>query len=193
MQKAVFLDKDGTLIENVDYNVNTERITLLSGVVPTLKELKAEGYLLIVITNQSGVAQGMFEESAIKNVGNYLKRLLSLWHVRLDGFYYCPHYVDGVVKEYATDCDCRKPKPGLLMQAAFDFDIDLRNSWMIGDLITDVEAGKRAGCRTILFNKDKEFEFVLEDSPMPDATANQWNQIGDIILRKEDEAYVQLL
>lgn len=192
MNKAVFLDKDGTLVQNVEYNVKTEKVVLMPGVASSLKELKEEGYLLIIITNQSGIARGLFDEQAIRNVGIYLKKLLSLWRVELDGFYFCPHHIDGKVKEFAVDCDCRKPKPGMLYQAAFDHDIDLQNSWMIGDIIGDVQAGKQAGCRTILFSQGKEIEFIPDDDSLPDATASRWSQVSEIILRKE-ELYVPFL
>lgn len=192
MNKAVFLDKDGTIIKNEHYNVKTEKILLLPGVVSTLRKLKEEGYLLIVVTNQSGVARGMFREDEIRKVGIYLKKLLSLWHVELDAFYYCPHFSQGAVKEFAVDCDCRKPKPGMLYQAAFDYEIDLHRSWMVGDLIDDVEAGKQAGCRTILFSQEEDIEFIPDEDSLPDATASRWNQIAEIILRKE-ETYVPLL
>ncbi|HEX8785453.1 MAG TPA: HAD family hydrolase [Telluria sp.] len=165
--KAVFLDKDGMLVDDVPYNVDPKRILLSNGAAPALRLLARLDYRLFVISNQDGIAFGRFPESAMDAVGNRLQDLLCREQLSLDGFYYCPHHPDGSVAGYACDCHCRKPKPGLLLQAAQDHGIDLRASWMIGGVLHDVEAGNRAGCRTVLLDKDKETEWRLGPRRIP--------------------------
>lgn len=165
--RAIFLDKDGTLVHNVPYNVAPERIQLMPGVAEGLQRLHAAGYTLIVITNQSGVARGYFAEEALDGVEARLRDLLAEYGVPLAGFYYCPHHPDGVEPAYATTCTCRKPAAGLLLQAAHDHDIECSQSWLIGDILNDIEAGRRAGCRTVLVDTGGETEWELSPDRMP--------------------------
>lgn len=158
--RAIFLDKDGTLVENVPYNVDPARVRLVPGAGAALRALAGLGFRLVVVSNQSGVARGFFEEEALAAVELRLHELLAPCAVELSGFYFCPHHPDGTVARYAIDCLCRKPAPGLLTRAAHDLGIDLRESWMIGDILNDVEAGIRAGCRTILVDNGNETEWV---------------------------------
>lgn len=183
MNKAIFIDKDGTLIKDVPYNVNPSLIELMPGVGGALKRLQDEGYKIVVISNQSGVARGLFEEEKLKHVERELKDQLSAFRVILNGFYYCPHLPEakGKAEEYAVACDCRKPKAGLLFKAAQELDIELENSWMIGDILNDVEAGNRAGCKTILFDSGGETEWVLSDQRIPDNIACRMGDITKII------------
>ena len=167
VKRAVFLDKDGTLIEDVPYNVDPKRIQLTRGAVEGLHILYTAGYPLIVITNQSGVARGYFPESALMAVEERLRQLLAEAGIPLAGFYYCPHHPDGVVQSLAIACSCRKPEPGLLIRAAVDRGIDLAQSWFIGDILNDVEAGRRAGCRTILIDNGNETEWQLSTQRLP--------------------------
>jgi histidinol-phosphate phosphatase family protein len=148
--RAIFLDKDGTLIENVPYNVDPAQIRLAPGAAEALPRLHAAGYRLVVVSNQSGVARGYFEASALGPVEARLRVLLEGLGVPLAGFYFCPHHPEGVVPSLAVACDCRKPAPGLIEQAARELAIDPARSWFVGDLLDDVEAGRRGGCRTIL-------------------------------------------
>jgi histidinol-phosphate phosphatase family protein len=164
MQPAVFLDKDGTLIENVPYNVDRARIKLMPHAGVALRKLHPLGYALVVVSNQSGVAQGMFDIGALRNVENKLRELLAGEGVPLAGFYFCPHAPGGTVSQYAIACACRKPQPGMLQQAACDLDLDLARSWMLGDILDDVEAGRRAGCRSILVDSGGETEWLLTSS-----------------------------
>lgn len=167
MRKAVFIDKDGTLIRNVPYNADPALITLEHGAADALQLLHTNGYALIVVSNQSGIAHGYFEINAMQAVQDRIKTLLR-WHgVALDGFFYCPHHPQGAVKEFAIDCVCRKPKPGMLLQAAMLLDIDLKGSWMIGDILHDVEAGNRAGCRTVLLDNGNETEWLINTFRQP--------------------------
>ncbi len=146
----MFLDKDGTIIENVPYNVDPERIRLNPGAEEGLRRLHEAGYLLIVVSNQAGVARGYFPESALLGVEERLRELLAAFGVPLAGFTYCPHHPEGSVEGLAMVCDCRKPAPGMIVRMAAEHGIDLSRSWMVGDILDDVQAGRGAGCRTIL-------------------------------------------
>ncbi len=147
--RAVFLDRDGTLIVDHPYNGDSALTELLPCVPAALRLLRRAGYRLIVVTNQSGIARGYFGESDLERVHHRLSELLAKHQVWIDAFYFCPHHVDGTVAKLAGPCHCRKPGPGMLARAAFDWNVDLRNSWMIGDMATDLEAARAAGCRSI--------------------------------------------
>jgi D-glycero-D-manno-heptose 1,7-bisphosphate phosphatase len=161
MSRAVFLDKDGTLIDDVPYNVDPERVTLVRGAGSALRELKVHGYSLIVVSNQQGVALGRFSLQALFDVERRIQELLRPSGVAIDGFYYCPHLPQATNVRYAVRCLCRKPQPGLLRQAARDWRIELAQSWLIGDILDDVEAGNRAGCRSVLVVNGNENEWRL--------------------------------
>jgi histidinol-phosphate phosphatase family protein len=165
--KAVFLDKDGTLVDDVPNNVEPERIVLCRGAGPALRLLARLGYRLFVVTNQPGIAFGHFAAAAMEVVSGRLRDLLLREQLALDGFYFCPHHPEGTVAPWATACHCRKPLPGLLLKAALDYGIDLRASWMVGDILHDVEAGNRAGCRTILIDNGNETEWRLGPRRVP--------------------------
>jgi D-glycero-D-manno-heptose 1,7-bisphosphate phosphatase len=157
---AVFLDKDGTLLEDVPYNVDPERMRLTPTAAEALGQLDEAGFDLVVVSNQSGVARGMFSAEALEPVRRRLEELFRQSGARLAGFYFCPHLPEGKDLRYAVTCECRKPAPGLLLRAAADLGLDLSASWMLGDILDDVEAGKRAGCRSILVGTGHETEWV---------------------------------
>ena len=165
--KAVFLDKDGTLVDNVPNNVEPERIHLCRGAGPALRLLMRLGYRLFVVTNQPGIAFGHFAAAAMDAVGARVRELLLHEQLALDGFYVCPHHPEGTVAPWSIECHCRKPLPGLLLKAAQEHGIDLRASWMVGDILHDVEAGNRAGCRTILIDNGNETEWRLGPRRVP--------------------------
>ena len=165
--RAVFLDKEGTLVRKVQYNVDPERIRLMPGAAEGLRLLHTAGYRLIVVSNQSGVARGYFPEGALAAVAARLRGLLAAAGVPLAGFYYCPHHPHGAVADYAVACGCRKPAPGMILRAAGELGLDLRASWLVGDILDDVEAGRRAGCRTILVDNGHETEWVLTPGREP--------------------------
>lgn len=171
LAQAVFLDKDGTLIDDLAYNVDPARIVLSRHAGDGLRLFSRLGYLLIVVSNQPGIAQGRFAETALAGVRRRLERLLYREGVRLAGFYYCPHDPAGSVTRYAKACGCRKPLPGMLLHAAAEHDVDLAASWMVGDILHDVEAGKRAGCRTLLIDNGNETEWKLSAVRTPDLIA----------------------
>jgi D,D-heptose 1,7-bisphosphate phosphatase len=182
IMRAVFLDKDGTLIEDVPYNVDPQQIKLTSGAIEGLLLLQQAGYKLIVITNQSGVARGYFPESALLAVEERLCQLLAAEGIYLADFYYCPHHPDGVVPEFALACDCRKPAPGLLLRAAGEHNIDLHSSWFVGDILNDVEAGLCAGCKTILIDNGNETEWELSAQRTPDFIVTDLMEAAQVIL-----------
>jgi D-glycero-D-manno-heptose 1,7-bisphosphate phosphatase len=188
--KAVFLDKDGTLIPDIPHNVDHFLITLSDKAVDGLRKLQSAGYKLIVVTNQSGIAKGLFKECDLIAVHRKIMSLLRLNGVLLDGFYYCPHDINGKVEPYNLPCDCRKPQPGMLLKAAEDHQLDLQKSWMIGDILNDVECGNRAGCKSILIDNKNETEWLEGPFRTPLYTANTINEACDLILgtQKEDEA-----
>lgn len=150
--KAIFLDRDDTLIEDPGYINNPDQVKLIAGAAEALVELKAMGYKLVVVSNQSGVARGIVTEEALDKIHDRLKNLLAEKHVHIDKIYYCPYHIDGVVKKYRKESDWRKPNPGMLIAASNDMDIDLSKSWMMGNNESDIEAGLKANCTTILID-----------------------------------------
>lgn len=147
---AVFLDRDGTLTEPRHYPCRPEDLVLQPGIAPPLRSLRDAGYALVLITNQSGLARGLFDRRALDAMHVHLRALLAASGIALDGIYVCPHHIDGTVPELSVACECRKPAPGMLLRAGRELGLDLGRSWMVGDFFTDVEAGLRAGCRTAL-------------------------------------------
>ncbi|MCA1684634.1 MAG: HAD family hydrolase [Planctomycetia bacterium] len=165
--RAAFLDKDGTLVDDLPYNVDPAKVRLAAGAAEGLRRLHEAGYALFVVTNQSGVARGMFHESSLAAVEDRLRGLIAEAGAELAGFFYCPHHPEGVVSPYARDCDCRKPSPGMIVRAARERGVDLARSWMVGDILDDIEAGRRAGCRTVLIDNGNETEWVLTPDRRP--------------------------
>ena len=147
--KAVFLDRDNTVIEDPGYISDPKVVKLLPGVELALKSLSQCGYKLVVVTNQSGIARGLLTEQTLEMIHSELRRQLSERGAHLDGIYYCPFHPEGTIEQYARESDLRKPQPGMLQLAAKELDIDLSQSWMVGDSARDIEAGQRAGCKTI--------------------------------------------
>jgi histidinol-phosphate phosphatase family protein len=180
-RRAVFLDKDGTLIEDVPYNVDPQRIRLTPRAAEGLQALNRAGYRLIVVSNQSGVARGYFAEGALAAVERRLRELLAEASVPLAGFYYCPHHPQGKVAAYAVACDCRKPAPGMLLRAAAEHGLDLRRSWLVGDILDDVAAGRAAGCTTVLLDSGHETEWLLTPARQPHHRAADLAEAAAII------------
>ncbi len=187
---GIFLDKDGTLLQDVPYNVALERIRMVPRAEYALALLAQIDVDLFIISNQPGVALGYFPISALANVHAEMNRLFTQHGARLAGFYFCPHHPDGVIGEYALRCNCRKPAPGLILQAATENDIDLSRSWMIGDILHDVEAGRRAGCGTILIDNGNETEWQLSPLRRPDYIASDLEDAVRHIVRRGTGALV---
>lgn len=183
--RAVFLDKDGTLVENVAMNVDPSRIRLAAGAADALRRLRDAGFRFAVVSNQAGVARGLFPESALAGVQARLAELLDEHGLRLDGFFYCPHDPAGTVEQYRITCDCRKPAPGLVHRAAAALGADVAASWMVGDILDDVEAGRRAGCRSILLDSGGETEWVKGPTREPHFVARSFGEVADHILASE--------
>ena len=164
-QRALFLDRDGTLVYPVHYPTRPEQLRLYRDLGPQLRVLQHMGFLMVVITNQSGLARGYFSAEELDRMHEHLRTQLLDLGVKLAGIYHCPHHPEGTVPEFALECECRKPAPGMLLRAAQDLDIELSRSWLIGDILDDIEAGKRAGCRTVLVD--------LETEPAPECALRQ--------------------
>lgn len=156
-QKAVFLDRDGTINKYVGFLRNIDDFELLPGVTEAIKRINSSGYLAIVVTNQPVIARGEVTVPELQEIHNKMETLLGAEGAYLDAIYYCPHHphkgYEGEISELKIDCDCRKPKPGMLIKAAENFNIDLKQSWMIGDGENDIKAGLAAGCKTALIGK----------------------------------------
>jgi D-glycero-D-manno-heptose 1,7-bisphosphate phosphatase len=178
MRPAVFLDKDGTLVENVPFNADPARVTLAAGAPEALGRLQRAGFALVVVSNQAGVALGRFPEAALKDVDARLTALLAPHGVALAGSYYCPH---AAAAAGGPACVCRKPAPGLLLEAARERSLHLGRSWMVGDILDDVEAGRAAGCRTILLDNGGETEWRRSAARTPHYTVKDLLQAAAII------------
>jgi len=179
--KAIFLDRDNTLIEDTGYINSPEQVKLLDGVAEALIELKGLGYKLIVVTNQSAVARGIVTEKVLGEIHNRLEQLLAEKNAFLNRIYYCPYHPDGVVAKYRKESDCRKPNPGMLLRAAEEMDIDLGQSWCIGNSISDMEAGSRAGCKTILIDLPSHQQQLEPGQPRPNYKAVNIKEVVNII------------
>jgi D-glycero-D-manno-heptose 1,7-bisphosphate phosphatase len=156
MKRALFLDRDGTLVEPRHYPSRPSDLILHAGIGPLLRIFQDAGWELVVITNQSGLARGLFTEDDLEQMHAWLREMLGEWGVELNSIQFCPHHIEGVIPHLAVACDCRKPAPGMLLSAAREREIDLARSWMIGDILDDIEAGHRAGCRTALVDLGTE-------------------------------------
>lgn len=179
-QKAIFLDRDGTINEYIGFLTNINDFNLIDNVSEAIKMINSSSFLSIVVTNQPVIARGEVSLSELEEIHNKMETLLGINGAYIDDIYFCPHHPDkgfeGERKEYKIDCDCRKPKPGMLIKAAQKYNIDLTQSWMIGDGKSDVLTGKNAGCKTIYIGKDN-------NSVMPDYSAENLLEAIKIIMR----------
>lgn len=157
-QKAMFLDRDGTINKYVGFLRNIDEFELMDGVADAIKKINASGYLTIVVTNQPVIARGEESFEELEEIHNKMETLLGKEGAYLEAIYFCPHHphkeYEGERPELKFDCDCRKPKPGMLLNAARDFNIDLSQSWMIDDGENGIKAGQNAGCQTALIGSE---------------------------------------
>ena len=164
-QKAIFLDRDGTINKYIGFLTDIEQLELLPGVAEAIKLINKSYYLAIMVTNQPVIARGDITFDGLREIHNKLETLIGRSGAYLDKIYFCPHHPEsgflGEITELKIDCDCRKPKPGMLLQAANDFNIDLSRSWMIGDSDVDLQAGKAAGCKVAKINEIENDEADL--------------------------------
>ncbi len=169
-QRAIFLDRDGTINRHIGFLRKTDEFELLPGVAEAIRKINVSGYLAIVITNQPVVARGEVTASQLDLIHMKMESLLGRDGAYIDGLYYCPHHPDkgyaGEVEALKIDCDCRKPKPGLIFRAAKDFNISIENSWIIGDDWRDVYCGKNAGCKTALIGSDESLRADIMSSSL---------------------------
>lgn len=149
-RRAVFIDRDGTLIEEAGYLSSLERLVFFPYTVDAVRLLNRAGFTAVVITNQAGIARGIVKEDFVSAAHRHISERLEAGGARIDAYYHCPHHPDGIIESLRIACECRKPQPGLIRRAANDLDIDLAASYTIGDRWHDVEAGRAAGTRTIL-------------------------------------------
>lgn len=161
--KAIFLDRDGTLNVDVNYLYKIEDFAWVPEAREALAYLVQQGYTLFVITNQSGIARGYYTIAQMEQLHKHMNQELAQVGAHIEKFYYCPHHQkEGVLPEYVKDCDCRKPKPGMLLQAMAEYDIDKAASLMIGDSKRDVEAAEAAGIRGVLYKGGSLLDFVKQ-------------------------------
>ena len=187
MKAAVFLDRDGTLIDDVDYLSGFDQMTLFPWTVDALRLLARAGFLTVVVTNQSAVARGIVSEDFIRDTHAELNRRLEAGGARVKAFYFCPHHPDAAIERYRQQCRCRKPEPGMLEDAARDLSIDLSRSWMVGDRWIDVAAGNAAAVRRLLVRSGHAAR-VHETSPhgiRADAILNNLMEAVGWILRDD--------
>lgn len=160
-QRAIFLDRDGTINKYVGFLRNIEEFELIPGVAEALKMINKSRYLAIIVTNQPVIARGEVTPERLEQIHDKMEMLLGLEGAYIDAVYYCPHHPHkgyaGEIPPFKRECECRKPKPGMLLKAAKDFNIDLSESWIIGDGENDIKAGIAAGCRTVLISNKNNF------------------------------------
>jgi D-glycero-D-manno-heptose 1,7-bisphosphate phosphatase len=154
MTPAVFLDRDGTLIEDADYLRRLDQILLFPWTIDALRLLNRAGFRTVVVTNQSAVARGFVTEEFVRETHAALDALVTVGGARIDGYYFCPHHPEAAIERYRTACRCRKPGPGMIEQATADLGLDLSRSWMVGNRWLDVETGTSAGTKSILVQPD---------------------------------------
>ncbi len=179
---AVFLDRDGTINVEVNYLHRVADFKLIEGVAEAIARLNGAGLPVIVVTNQAGIARGLYDEAALERLHIHLQEELARHAAHVDAFYYCPHHPD-----FTGACPCRKPAPGMLLDAARDHHIDLRRSWLVGDAAGDLHAGRAAGCRTILVRTG--YGAALERQLVEDASAAR----PDLIVAALPEAVAHIL
>lgn len=150
MHKAIFLDRDGVINKDYGYVGKISDFEFLPKVVTSLAKLKAQGWLLVLVTNQSGIARGMYTEADFWTLTEYMQGELAKEQAEFDKVYFCPHHPDAKVEAYRKECDCRKPKPGMFLQAARDLDLDLASSIMVGDHASDLVAASAAGIKKLV-------------------------------------------
>ncbi|MFC2010535.1 D-glycero-alpha-D-manno-heptose-1,7-bisphosphate 7-phosphatase [Chloroflexota bacterium] len=195
MDKAVFLDRDGVINELIYYQEHgiidspftVEQFRLVAGSAEAIRQFNRKGFKVIVISNQPGIAKGHLSEEVFENIRQKMNFELAKVGASLDGEYYCFHHPDAKLERLKIKCQCRKPEPGLLIRAAEEMDIDLSQSWMIGDGITDVMAGKAAGCKTILLGRMKceLCQLMDKENARPDAIISNLVEAAEYILGKE--------
>jgi D-glycero-D-manno-heptose 1,7-bisphosphate phosphatase len=188
-QPAIFLDRDGVLIQDIHLLTRREQVRIFSYASSAVQRLKDAGFFVVVVTNQTVIARGLASECDIEYLHNWIQeKLVADGGSGIDKFYYCPHHPNATVLRYRHICECRKPSPGMIFQAAQELDIDLERSWLVGDRISDIVAGQNAGCKTILVETGMHEAPAIESSysgkfpGKPDFVCDDLRVATDIIL-----------
>lgn len=189
---AIFLDRDGTIIKEVGYIDSPEKISLIPRADEAIRSLQESGFKIIVVSNQSGVAHGYFDEDTVRLINERVSDIFASKSAVIDAFYFCPHHPDFGNQDYKKDCECRKPKPGMILQAVEEHRIDLSNSIMIGDKFTDVKTGKNLNLLSILVLTGfgtKEYQTIkaMGLQPEPDFVAENIYEAALIIKKKLED------
>jgi D,D-heptose 1,7-bisphosphate phosphatase len=189
--RAVFVDRDGTIIHEADYLKSLAQVKFIRGTYAALTLLKKCGFKIIVVTNQSGVARGFFSEEFVHATHEFMQKKMRAHNAGADAFYYCPHHPEGKIKKYAKPCRCRKPGTGMLEQAAKDFNLDLKHSYMIGDHASDIQMGKKKGLKSIFVltgHGDHELGRLMERDVRPDLVAPTVREAAKWIVKDSPRA-----
>ena len=181
---AVFLDRDGTIVREVDYLRSARDLRLMPGAAEAIRRLNRAGYAVVIATNQSGIARGLLTEDDLKEIHGTLIQRLAKRAARIDAIYYCPHHPEALVERYRRRCRCRKPQAGMLARAARDLKLDLARSVAVGDSARDVEAGRRAGCRTVLVRTGYGAKAEADLAQPPDHIASNLSEAASWIVRR---------
>jgi D-glycero-D-manno-heptose 1,7-bisphosphate phosphatase len=164
MNKAVFLDRDGTINKDVNYLIHYEDLEFIQGVIQALQIFQDLGYYLFIITNQSGIARGYFSQEQVEKLHELMCSYLNKKHISIHAISYCPHHIEGSISKYAISCNCRKPKPGMIQKLQKKFDVDICNSFTIGDSIRDAQAGLAAGTQVALVKTGHPLPITCDSS-----------------------------
>lgn len=185
MNKAVFLDRDGTINVEKDHLYRIEDFEFIEGAPQAIKKLNDAGYLVVVITNQAGVGRGLYTEKEVEELHKHIDNSLADFGAKIDAYYYCTHHPVHGIGEHKKVCSCRKPEPGMLLAAAKDWNIDLKNSYFIGDTVSDMEAGIKAGVKTILVETGygaKEKQELKRENVNPIIVKNLFSALDQILI-----------
>jgi D-glycero-D-manno-heptose 1,7-bisphosphate phosphatase len=187
MKRAVFLDRDGTLIEESGYLDRLERLIFFPFTVDAVRVLNRAGFAVVVVTNQAGIARGIVKESFVDEAHQHIARRLEAGGATIDAFYCCPHYPQGVVEQYSRTCDCRKPQPGLFLRAAADLNLDLEHSFVVGDRWHDLAAGQAVGASGVLVRTGigQSDEAAPDPNIVPDAIVDNLMEAAAWILEQK--------
>ncbi|MCP4714515.1 MAG: HAD family hydrolase [Deltaproteobacteria bacterium] len=190
MKSAVFIDRDGTLNEEVHYLSRPDQLRLISGAAQAIVEINRAGLLAVVITNQAGVARGLIPEDQLPRIQQAFTEMLGREGARIDGYYQCPHHPDGSIARYRRTCTCRKPQPGLLLQAAQELDIDLKKSCVVGDKASDIQLGHNVGATTFMvmtgYGRDHHNNYPPDCRP-PHYTCSDILEAAQLIIQREKD------
>ncbi len=185
---GIFLDRDGTISEEIDYIDNVEKFSLYSFSPKAIKKLNDLGIKVIIVTNQAGIAKGLYTEKTLHSIHKKMIEQLEKEGAHIDDIYYCPHHSDGKIDAYSIDCECRKPKSGMILQASKKFNFNLKHSFAVGDKIRDIKAGSRLGTRSILVltghGKDSLKKINKNKSEKPEFIAENLLEASEIICRE---------